>query len=98
MTEPSGSFPVALLEEPDVVVLGDEAGRAVLNYAARCVGVTNLMSRADTMDPAWHAVLAATREHFPGKPLVGYETGEDLEVALRNGFTTLGPLRVWIKD
>jgi len=30
-------------------------------------------------------------------PITGYEHGDDLDAALRNGYTALGPLRVWLK-
>jgi hypothetical protein len=95
---PTGLFPPALLSEPGVVVLGDRAGGAVLNHAAGWVGVSNLFARAGDADAAWRAVLAAARERISGVPIVGYETGDDLAIALRNGFNALGPLRVWKKD
>jgi hypothetical protein len=95
---PTGLFPPALLDEPDVIMVGGETDGAVLNRAAGCVGVTNVFTRAGGLDGAWRAVLATAAEHFPGLPLVGYETDDALAAAQRNGFIALGPLRVWMKD
>jgi hypothetical protein len=35
---------------------------------------------------------------YPGLPIVGYQSGDELAAARRAGFTSTGPLRVWIKD
>ncbi|GCD38985.1 hypothetical protein OEIGOIKO_06805 [Streptomyces chrestomyceticus JCM 4735] len=32
---------------------------------------------------------------WPGLPVVGYESGADLEAATANGFRAVGPLCVW---
>ena len=55
-------------------------------------GVSNVFAR--TVDPQdiWHGVCATT----PGVPLVGYESGPDLDAAQAAGFTPVGPLRVWL--
>ncbi len=36
----------------------------------------------------------AVAASFPGLPITGYERGDDLDAALRSGYTALGPLRV----
>ena len=40
--------------------------------------------------------VAAALDAFPGLPLVGYESGEDLAEMKRLGFAVLGRLRVWV--
>lgn len=93
-------FRPALLGDPRVTVLaawtagGAVAGGAVLNRRGPVTGVSNVFaSGADAAD-VWAAVHAAR----PGEPLVGYESGDDLTAAVRAGFTTGGPLRVWVRD
>jgi hypothetical protein len=49
-------------------------------------------------DATWTACLAAAAARFPGLPVVGYESGDALEVASRHGFQPIGPLRVWLHD
>ncbi|MFC4020014.1 hypothetical protein ACFOW4_18995 [Micromonospora sp. GCM10011542] len=92
-------FRPALLTDPRVRVLaryderGEVVGGAVVSgHGAR--GVSNVFAR--TADPLgiWHGVCAS----LPGVPLVGYESGPDLDTARAAGFTPLGPLRVWLHD
>ncbi|MFD8012633.1 hypothetical protein [Streptomyces sp. NPDC058955] len=93
-------FRPALLDDPAVTVLavpgpdGRILGGAVLSTAAGATGVSNLFA-ADGTDPALvrAAALAAAD---PALPVVGYESGDDLAVALAAGFRELGPLRVWL--
>jgi hypothetical protein len=85
-------FPPELLSDPRVIVLGQEAGACggIAYDAADVLGVTNIFgSRRQFLD-----ALAALE---PGKPIVAYEAGGDLASASRNGFQTLGGLRVWIR-
>ena len=101
--EPTGLFRSALLDDPDVMVLGGRvagalAEGAVLNRAANVVGVTNLFSRHGELDAAFDASVNAASAYFPNEPIVGYESGEALAAARRNGFVALAPLRVWIRD
>jgi hypothetical protein len=34
---------------------------------------------------------------FPGLPLVGYESGDELKAARRAGFEVGDPLRIWVR-
>ncbi|MBQ1014496.1 hypothetical protein KBX53_26855 [Micromonospora sp. M51] len=89
-------FRPALLADPRVLVLarhddrGELTGGAVLSGDGP-YGVSNLFTRTGTAHDVWRAVCATV----PDAPLVGYETTQDLSPALRAGFTTTGPLRVW---
>ena len=58
---------------------------------ARWSGVSNLFGD-------WRAAVDSIAGRYPGLPLVGYESGDDLAAARRAGFTSTGPLRVWLKD
>ncbi len=44
----------------------------------------------------WDELAAVVAHLFPGRPLVGYEQGDDLEAALAGAFTAVGDLRVWV--
>ncbi|MFD6892051.1 hypothetical protein [Streptomyces sp. NPDC059957] len=72
------------------------AGAAV-NRTGAVVGVSNVFSADGTPDDeAWTGALTLTASLWPGLPVVGYESGDDLDTALRHGFTAIGPLRVWV--
>jgi hypothetical protein len=43
-------------------------------------------------------LLSQIAVHYPSLPVVGYERDESLTAASHVGFTTLGPVRVWIKE
>jgi hypothetical protein len=100
---PADVFRPALLDDPAVVILAQRVnhaivGGAVLSYGANVVGISNLFASDGDIDAAWEHALRASATHFPNAPVVGYESGDDLAAALRNGFATLGPLRVWINE
>ncbi|MFG1708357.1 hypothetical protein ACFLIM_34645 [Nonomuraea sp. M3C6] len=74
---------------------GDIVCGSALNASGRVVGVSNVYASGCDIDAAWSGTLALAADLFPGRPLVGYET--DPEDAMKHGFTTIGPLRVWLK-
>ena len=93
-------FRPALLTEAKVLsgriggdIGGDIVCGSVLNATGQVVGVSNVYGC--DLDAAWSGTLSMAAALFPGRPLVGYEG--DPEPALRHGFTTIGPLRVWLK-
>ncbi|MEV1132174.1 hypothetical protein [Agromyces sp. NPDC049794] len=89
-------FRPALLDDPRVTILARHdaegvAGGAVLHRGADVVGVSNVFARTGTPDDVWTALPT-------GDPLVGYESGDDLEAARRAGFRPTAPLRVWLRE
>ena len=90
-------FRPALLDEPGVTFLHGPDGAVIANRTGAVVGLSNLVVRGDP-DRAWAAAVRAVAAHHPGLPIVGYDSGDDLAAARRAGFTTTGPLRVWMKD
>lgn len=101
--EEPGLFPPALLTDASVTFLGGWRGDSlvagcVANTTATVVGVSNVFILDDDLDAGWRDVLAAITARFPGRPVVGYESGDDLAAAVRRGFTAIGPLRVWLRD
>ena len=98
-----GLFRPALLDHDAVTVLAafrDDkiVAGAIANVSQAVVGVSNTFSTAESPDDAWTGGLAyLTREH-PDLTVVGYESGDALVAARAHGFTTLGPLRIWIRE
>ncbi|MFD8148131.1 hypothetical protein [Streptomyces sp. NPDC059708] len=100
--EGGGTFHAGLLREGIVFLAGRDGGRitagAVLSAGGGVVGVSNVFATTPAdADGAWAAALDASAHHWPGLPVVGYEHGEDLDAALRAGFSPIGPLRVWLR-
>ncbi|WP_337524050.1 hypothetical protein [Streptomyces sp. SS] len=93
-------FRPELLADPATTIVAGYAddgriiGGAVLSDSGAVTGLSNLFATGDT-DPSvtWAGVLAAAPAD---RPLVGYESGDDLPPALAAGFTATGPLRVWL--
>jgi hypothetical protein len=90
-------FPDQILKRSDVRTWGRQidggfdAG-VIANVSADCVSVSNCFGT--DARPATTALCAAFGH---GKPLVGYERGDDLTEALANGWQETGPLAVWVK-
>ncbi|WP_443058612.1 hypothetical protein [Streptomyces sp. NBC_00442] len=69
---------------------------AVAGTSGAVVGISNLFAADDDLDAAWAGALDTVARAWPGRAVVGYESGDDLTAALRAGFTPAGPLRVWL--
>ncbi|MFD6420579.1 hypothetical protein [Streptomyces sp. NPDC060198] len=100
-------FRPALLDDPGTFLLAARApdGRITAGAVASrsegvpgggVLGLSNVFARDGGADAAWPGALDAAHRLFPGLPVVGYEHGEELDTALRHGFTATGPLRIWL--
>lgn len=90
----------ALLQRSAFRVLGKrrEGGYvsgAVLHLCSGVVDISNVWTTAGS--PDWDELGGAAAALFPGRALVGYEHGPDLECAVAAGFATVGPQRVWVR-
>ncbi|MDQ0886632.1 hypothetical protein QFZ81_001720 [Paenibacillus sp. V4I9] len=89
-----------LLDQIDVKIfmheINGEISGFIANLSANAVGITNVFSNSNKI--IWSDVVPIVSTYFPGIPMVGYENGDDLTSALLSGWTTIGPLRVWIKS
>ncbi|MFE9409118.1 hypothetical protein ACFYN0_10000 [Streptomyces sp. NPDC006704] len=98
----AGLFPPGLLGVPGHAFLvdRDEHGRvragAVASTGTGVVGISNLYAVDGDQDAAWAGCLATVARRWPGRAVVGYESGEDLASARRVGFAGVGALRVWL--
>ncbi len=98
--EKTDVFRPHLLESPECkVIAGCTAGRvvagAMLNFSTQAVGVSNVFCGDRDPGEVWEAVLDTAALIAPGRPVVGYERGEALHAAIRNGCQPAGPVRVW---
>jgi len=62
------------------------------------VGLTNVVADSADETAVWHDLAAISARQFPGLPLVGYESDDDLEAARKAGFEIGDPLRVWVRS
>jgi hypothetical protein len=95
-------FPASLLPDPDLAFFaGAEESEIVAggiaNRTGAVVGLSNFFVKRGDAGMLWKGLIRSTLDVFPGLPLVGYERGRDLEVALACGFQSIGSLRVWIQ-
>lgn len=98
-----GLFPSELLTDQTVTFLGGRLGGVIIagcavSSSSLVVGVSNLFVVDRDLDTAWAGALAAIAHDFPGRQIVGYENGDALAAAVRQGFTAVGRLRVWLHD
>ena len=72
-----------------------EDDRGVAGAVARLgSGVVDLSNVHGDVD--WDELASAVAAVFPGRPLVGFEQGDDLAAAVEAGFAPVGDLRVWV--
>ena len=90
-----------LLERAHITILarrerGAIVAGAVARLASGVVDISNVYAvPGHAVD--WAELATAVGGRFPGRPLVGYEHGEDLEAAMTGGFEPVGHLRVWVR-
>ena len=90
-------FPEAILKRSDVIIWGRkdsnrfDAG-VIANTSVGCVGLSNCFGRN-----AYPAAATLCSELAQEVPVVGYERGDDLAIALSIGFEATGLLRVWTR-
>ncbi len=82
-------FPV----DDSVAVLSRGPAQVVAHRGDGVVGLSNFAGPAS----AWPGAVAAVASAFPGVPVVGYEHGDALRIALDHSASALGPLRVLVR-
>ena len=90
-----------LLERAHFAILarregGEIVAGAVARLGSGSVDVSNVHA-APGRSVDWAELARAVGSIFPGRPLVGYERGDDVAAAIQGGFTPLGDLRVWVR-
>jgi hypothetical protein len=96
-------FLPVLLHDADICIIAaykenQIVAGAIANRTTEVVGLSNVFAPLQEAERYWEGLLSLIATHYPSLPIVGYEQDESLSTALHVGFTTLGPLRVWIKE
>ncbi|GHO85517.1 hypothetical protein [Dictyobacter formicarum] len=96
-------FLAPLLHDTDVCIVAayndDQiVAGAIGNRTTGVVGISNIFTPEQGAEKYWEGLLNMIAICYPGLPIVGYEQGDSLALATRVGFTTLGPLRIWLKE
>lgn len=99
--EPASFFRPALLTVETIGVLARYAGGrivagAVANRSATLVGLSNVFDTGGELESAWLGGAAAVAALWGPMPVVGYDSGADLDAARQAGFDGIGELVVWI--
>ncbi len=101
---PIGLFRPALLHEPSVLLLGRYvdgsivAGAIANRTGQELVGLSNVFTKDEDLDRAWRGSLDYLDVALPGSAIIGYASGADLSIARRQGFQSIGALRIWLKE
>ncbi|WP_299735712.1 hypothetical protein [uncultured Roseobacter sp.] len=74
---------------------GEIAAGCIANRSENCIGLSNVFARAAS-SAVFSQATAAVAAIAPGLPIVGYESGVDLEHAGSAGFDTVGDLRILV--
>jgi hypothetical protein len=69
----------------------------IANLGAEAVGISNVFSNDNLNGHLWSDIINVVSIEFPSLPMVGYEHGDDLQIAQANGWESIGHLRIWIK-
>ena len=91
-------FREEMLQMPDIAFLGKRVAGAfvagcIANISGDCIGISNVFSvrrATETFREATAAVMAVDRS----LPIIGYEAGGTLDLALAAGYEATGPLRI----
>jgi hypothetical protein len=89
-------------DDPNFAMFTGRRGFAVvaggmLYRADGVVGLSNVVADAADAVAVWRSLSLLAATTFPRLPLVGYESGDELQAALDAGFEIGDPLRVWVK-
>ena len=101
--KPGGeAFPASLFSDENFVMFSGSRNGAVvaggtLYHSDGVVGISNVSADADEAPVVWRDLAALAASTFPGVPLVGYESGDELKAARKAGFELGDPLRIWVK-
>lgn len=82
----------------EVVVDGVALGTGTGHRQTAVVGLSNVEADDPAhLGPVLAALVHGVRDRLGDVPVVGYEHGAALDAAVAEGFSVLGPLRVWVR-
>ncbi len=90
-------------DDPDFAMFTGRRGFQVvaggmLYRAEGVVGLSNVVADAADARAVWRALALLAAQTFPRLPLVGYESGDELEAARDAGYEIGDKLRIWVKS
>ncbi|NDH60707.1 MAG: hypothetical protein EBY18_03440 [Alphaproteobacteria bacterium] len=90
-------------DDPDFAMFTGRRGFRVVAggmfYRAEgVVGLSNVVADAADARTVWRALALLAAQTFPRLPLVGYESGDELNAARDAGFEVGDKLRIWVKS
>ncbi|MBV8189590.1 MAG: hypothetical protein JOY64_23540 [Alphaproteobacteria bacterium] len=91
------------LDDADFALFTGRRGFAVVAggmfyRADGVVGLSNVVAEAGDAVAVWRSLILLAAKAFPRLPVVGYESGAELQAALDAGFELGDPLRVWVRS
>jgi hypothetical protein len=99
--EAEGATPLPF-DDPNFALFAGRRGYRVvaggmLYRAEGVVGLSNVVADAADAVAVWRSLIVLAAQTFPRLPLVGNESGTELQAAVDAGFEIGDPLRVWVK-
>jgi len=97
-------FLPALLGRSEIAILAahDSGGGiiagVVANRTEKAVGLSNFFVHGKMGGSLRAECMEAAADAFPNLPLIGYEAGQNLVESHALGFSSLGSLRIWLKE
>jgi hypothetical protein len=92
-------FPPSLVSEPGVSFHSARFGGSFIGFSAfdgcGVIGISNVFGDEVGPPNLWAAIVSEAERAFPGRAIVGYETGAELDAARSVGFRSLGTLAIW---
>ena len=94
-------FPAALFSDTNFAMFSAKRAGAVVAggtfyRADGVVGLSNVVAEFDDEPAVWRDLASLAAATFPGFPVIGYESGDELAAARKAGFEVGDPLRIWV--
>lgn len=101
--EGSEAFPAALFKDDSFAMFagrrdGDVVAGGTLYRADGVVGLSNVVADPADAVSVFRDLAALAAKAFPGLPLMGYESGNELKAAASAGFEPGDRLRIWVRE
>jgi hypothetical protein len=99
----SDAFPAALFKDENFAMFagrrdGEVVAGGTLYKAENVVGLSNVVAEPNDAVAVFRDLASLAAQTFPGLPLVGYESGNELKAATNAGFEPGDPLRIWVRE
>lgn len=96
------SFPAVLFGDENFAMFagrrdGEIVAGGTFYRADDVVGLSNVVADSDEAPAVWKDLTLLAAVTFPGLPVVGYESGRELEAARTAGFEVGDALRIWVR-